>query len=272
MNLLPEMIEASCEGNISWFENRQEKLKELITITKPENLIEIGFNIGHSALIICSLIADLKKQDSNYRNKRVDFFVFDICVCAATKHNVEVLKTKFGEYVNLHLIEGSSLETVPTFLKNNPTLFDFIEIDGCHTYDCVRQDVFNTINSLSNKGFIYIDDYKSQVFPITEVDNGVDSIDWNGYETNFVDGVFWVKKQSSEKEMVNHPNHYGGDDSQYEVVKVAEAWDLDKDAYLFNVVKYVARAGKKDKNKELEDLKKASWYLERKIENLEKVS
>jgi hypothetical protein len=71
-------------------------------------------------------------------------------------------------------------------------------------------------------------------------------------------------------EMVNHPNHYGGENNPYEVIKVCEAWDLDKDAYLFNVVKYVARAGKKDKTKELEDLKKASFYLDRKIKNLQK--
>jgi hypothetical protein len=72
------------------------------------------------------------------------------------------------------------------------------------------------------------------------------------------------------KEMVNHPSHYGGVDNVYEVIKVCEAWELDKDAYLFNVVKYVARAGKKEKTKELEDLKKAAFYLDRKIKNLEK--
>ena len=72
------------------------------------------------------------------------------------------------------------------------------------------------------------------------------------------------------KEMVNHPDHYGVEENVYEVVKVCEAWDLDKDAYLFNVVKYVARAGKKDINKEVEDLKKAMFYLNRKINNLEK--
>lgn len=71
-------------------------------------------------------------------------------------------------------------------------------------------------------------------------------------------------------EMVNHPNHYGGEDNPYEVIKVCEAWDLDKDAYLFNVIKYVARAGKKCATKELEDLKKAAFYLDRKIKNLEK--
>ena len=70
--------------------------------------------------------------------------------------------------------------------------------------------------------------------------------------------------------MVNHPNHYGGESNVYEVIKVCEAWELDNDAYLFNVVKYVARAGKKDPNKELEDLKKAAFYLDRKINNLQK--
>ena len=71
-------------------------------------------------------------------------------------------------------------------------------------------------------------------------------------------------------EMVNGPAHYGGVDYTYEVIKVCEAWELDKDAYLFNVVKYVLRAGKKDPTKELEDLKKAAFYLDRKIKNLEK--
>lgn len=70
----------------------------------------------------------------------------------------------------------------------------------------------------------------------------------------------------SREETVNHPAHYGGD-TTYEVVKVCEAWGLDKDAYLFNVVKYVGRAGKK--GDALEDLKKARWYLDRKIKRLE---
>lgn len=72
-----------------------------------------------------------------------------------------------------------------------------------------------------------------------------------------------------KNEMVKHPTHYGGEYNTYEVIKVCEAWGLENDAYLFNVVKYVARAGKKDPEKELEDLKKALFYLERKIKKLE---
>jgi hypothetical protein len=83
--------------------------------------------------------------------------------------------------------------------------------------------------------------------------------------------ITWKKNgEKMSKEMVNGPAHYGGVDNPYEVIKVCEAWGLDLDAYLFNVVKYVARAGKKDATKELEDLKKAAFYLDRKIKNLEK--
>lgn len=35
-----------------------------------------------------------------------------------------------------------------------------------------------------------------------------------------------------------------------------------------NAVKYISRAGKKDPNKEIEDLQKAAWYLQREIEKL----
>lgn len=67
-------------------------------------------------------------------------------------------------------------------------------------------------------------------------------------------------------ETVNHPEHYGGD-TTYEAIKVIEAWRLD--FCLGNTVKYISRAGKKDPAKELEDLKKAEWYLQRRIKQLE---
>jgi hypothetical protein len=49
---------------------------------------------------------------------------------------------------------------------------------------------------------------------------------------------------------------------------VLDAWKLDKDFYLGNVIKYVARAGKKNKFKEKEDLQKALVYLQRRIDSL----
>jgi hypothetical protein len=63
---------------------------------------------------------------------------------------------------------------------------------------------------------------------------------------------------------VNHPKHYNS--GRIEVIEAIEDWKLGY--HLGNAVKYVARAGKKDPAKEIEDLQKASWYLQRKIETL----
>lgn len=67
-------------------------------------------------------------------------------------------------------------------------------------------------------------------------------------------------------EQVNHPEHYGGENNPYEAIKVIEAWQLD--FCLGNTVKYISRAGKKNTDKVIEDLEKAKWYLERKIQQL----
>jgi hypothetical protein len=67
-------------------------------------------------------------------------------------------------------------------------------------------------------------------------------------------------------ELVNHPNHYGGEDNPYEVIKVIEAWDLNFN--LGNTVKYIARCGKKDIP--VQELMKARWYLDREIQNVNK--
>jgi hypothetical protein len=66
------------------------------------------------------------------------------------------------------------------------------------------------------------------------------------------------------------PGYYGGKDNPYEVFRVLEEWGLDKDFYLGNVIKYVARAGKKDPSRYKEDLEKAMVYLKKRIESLDK--
>jgi len=62
---------------------------------------------------------------------------------------------------------------------------------------------------------------------------------------------------------VNNPPHYtaGGID----FIDFAEAKGLTENAYLFNVVKYVVRAGKKADVDPVQDLEKAEYYLKREI-------
>lgn len=73
-----------------------------------------------------------------------------------------------------------------------------------------------------------------------------------------------------KKEQVDHPSHYGGSENIYEAIKVIEAWNLD--FHLGNAIKYLSRFQKKGDNAAdyIQDLKKAVWYIERKIQMLEK--
>lgn len=72
----------------------------------------------------------------------------------------------------------------------------------------------------------------------------------------------------TQTEQVNHPQHYGGD-VPHEVWKCLEAWGLHLNAYIWTAVKYLARAGKKDAAKYVEDLKKAQWYIDCEIKRVE---
>ena len=67
-------------------------------------------------------------------------------------------------------------------------------------------------------------------------------------------------------DVVNHPSHYT--DGKIEVIDFIE--DKGLNFHRGNAVKYIARAGKKDPTKEIEDLKKARWYLDREIDRLER--
>lgn len=64
---------------------------------------------------------------------------------------------------------------------------------------------------------------------------------------------------------VNHPKHYN--DGKIEVIDFIE--DKKLGFCLGNAIKYICRAGKKDKNKEVEDIQKSIWYLHRYLENID---
>lgn len=67
----------------------------------------------------------------------------------------------------------------------------------------------------------------------------------------------------TEVDNVNHPSHYAdGWSNGAEVIDITENLNFNRG----NAVKYIARAGKKDPAKELEDLQKAEFYLKREIQ------
>ena len=68
-----------------------------------------------------------------------------------------------------------------------------------------------------------------------------------------------------ERDNIN-PKYYKG---KVEVIDAIEAWGLN--FHRGNAIKYIARAGKKNKETEIEDLEKAAWYINREIQRLEKL-
>ena len=70
--------------------------------------------------------------------------------------------------------------------------------------------------------------------------------------------------KSSKDDMVNHPKHYKM--GRFEVIDILEDLAHD-DPLIWQVLKYCSRY--KHKGKPLEDLKKARWYLDRKISKME---
>ena len=66
---------------------------------------------------------------------------------------------------------------------------------------------------------------------------------------------------------VNHPAHYKMGNG-CEVIDITENLNFCRG----NAVKYLCRAGSKDPEKEVEDLEKAKWYVEREIQRLKKAN
>lgn len=83
-------------------------------------------------------------------------------------------------------------------------------------------------------------------------------------QVQLIDAEMSALNNPAVRETVNHPPHYNS--GRIEVIDAIEDWSLNFN--LGNAVKYIARA--RLKGKEVEDIKKAIWYLNRHLETLTK--
>jgi hypothetical protein len=119
------------------------KQRNLYSVAKygGDNIIEIGFNAGHSALIF--LIA----------NPKSIIKCFDTCTNKYTKLCFDYLHSVFGYRISL--IKGNSKEVYSKFCSNKNKLYDTFHIDGSKDYNISNIDYFNS-RSIANVGSVII--------------------------------------------------------------------------------------------------------------------
>jgi len=138
------------KGYICFEGNSQEvpqQVENLINLTsKPNiNVMEIGFNAGHSAEIFLK------------NNKELFLTSFDLGsheYISAAKEYIDFT------YPNRHkLILGDSRITLPLYIENNKeSKFDFIFIDGGHDYEIAKKDMENCFYLAHKDTIVALDD------------------------------------------------------------------------------------------------------------------
>jgi len=119
---------------------KETMILQLLAFDK-KNILEIGFNAGHSTDLFLS------------QNKESSVLSFDI-----GEHNYVQVAKKYIDniYPNRHkLVLGDSTQTIPKYITD--IKYDLIFIDGGHSYNIAKADIINC-KKFSHKDTIVIMD------------------------------------------------------------------------------------------------------------------
>ena len=87
---------------------------------------------------------------------------------------------------------------------------------------------------------------------------------WDKYAVELAQAANVAQEETNEKPDAINPPHYQGFSNGAQVVDITEHLSFSAGS----AIKYLARAGKKDPAKEIEDLEKSLWYTQRELDRL----
>lgn len=124
-----------------------KQVRDLVTLTeRPHiNVMEIGFNAGHSAEVFL-------KHNTTLNLTSFDLGCHDYVLTAK-----EYIDSSFP---NRHtLILGDSTVTIPKYISENPEKrFDVFFIDGGHDYHIAKADLRNCLKMANKDSLVIMDD------------------------------------------------------------------------------------------------------------------
>ena len=143
------IIQVVAEGACLGVPDQMRDLMWICDRVKPNSILEIGFNAGHSANIFLGscpegTVVSMDLGVHKYVHK--------------CKEGIDLF------YPGRHtLVVGNSLESLPNLNKRFQPVFDLIFIDGGHSYEVAKQDLENSKKLSHSETIVVMDDtYRSQ--------------------------------------------------------------------------------------------------------------
>lgn len=171
-------VEESYKGLVDMIEymNKSDRFN-------PETMIEIGSYVGESTAIFANYFKKVISIDPFIN----DYDVNDL-VCEHADFDIvyQQFLSNMSKFNNIQHIRKLSSEAVSSFALES---VDFVYIDGCHTYDQVKEDIINYLSVVKKGGFIGGHDYTGNWPQVVKAVNDVlVKVDYT-----FADGS-WVKE------------------------------------------------------------------------------
>jgi hypothetical protein len=153
------------EGNSVYIDKTFKKVEGLIP--KQINLFnsgsyiveracEIGFNAGHSTLLLL--------MGANDKNT-INYTIFDLAEHKYTIPSFKYVASKFSN-IKFEFYKGDSIKEMEKWVNNNKNLlgtYDLVHVDDGHSLECIQNDMYHADLLLKSKGIMIVDDVQNDI-------------------------------------------------------------------------------------------------------------